>query len=108
MVDGPDRAAGFVEHVVDFQPGRFDHAWVLAWCGLLGVGVAGQVGVQALLANAGREALRKRAEALFHHRQPVGQVVGAGEELGVVFVVVAEPIEISLDVINGLLVLAFR
>lgn len=77
----PGLTACFVEHVVDFQPWRFDD-FLIDLRHFTGFdrhsGFGFQRAVEFDPANAGRQALRQRTQAGADIAQPVVQVVGAG------------------------------
>ena len=106
MHERPGGAARLVEHVVDLQPRRLHDARVGRMRGLLRGRVAGEVGIDAQLADARGEALRHRTEALVDEVEVRDEVVGARVELSVLVVVVAEAREVGLGALQRVAVLA--
>ena len=60
------------------------------------------------LAHAGTEFLGEAAQAGFHVRQPIAQIVGTGVKLGVIHVLVQQPHLIGLQILYTTTVFRFR
>ncbi|MCY1519466.1 hypothetical protein D9M68_542180 [compost metagenome] len=106
MGQRPGLATGFIEDVVDLQPGGLDD--FLADLRHLAGGRGGfraDVGVQAHPADAGGQALGQGTEARGDVAQPVVQVVGTGIELRVGLLGVGQAGQVAVQGADAFLVL---
>ena len=79
----PGSASRLEEHVVEFVPWCVHDHQFGSGSGLAGSGIACQVGIQTGLSDAGGESLGQTTQSLAYDLQPLGQIVSAGEKLGI-------------------------
>ena len=107
MHQRPRAAARLEQYVVDLQPAGLDEHVFRAGAAAGGRrGLAGQVGIDARLADTGAQLLRQVAEALLHLAEPLAQVVGAREELRLAVGVVEQARLVALQVADAIPVFA--
>ncbi len=86
----PGRTACFIEHIVNFEPGR----------GLTQLAAIGQRGTP----DTGRQALRQRTKTGTDVADPTGQVVGTGIEIGLPL---AQTGDVAVERLDAIAILAF-
>src|SRR5690606_35974262 len=68
MDQRPSRSARFKKHVIQFQPGSFDHGVAWRRGRWENVRITGEISIQSLLTDTGTKALRQVTESGFHRR----------------------------------------
>ena len=100
----PGIAARLEEIVVDLEPGGLVHHDWRGRCRLTCVRITGQGGIELGLADGVGQPLSQATEAFTDHLQIGGQVVRAGIELTVVFLVIGEPSQVPLQPLDSIAV----